>query len=344
MPWRQTPAPYFTWVSETMLQQTQVDTVIPYFNRFIESFPTVESLAKADRQSVLKQWEGLGYYSRARNLHETAQRIVSEFNGQLPTSYEQLQTLKGIGPYIAAAIASIAFDEPIPVVDGNVLRVFTRFWGLYDDIRAPKTRTLIFDQLAPIIRTVPPNPFNQAIMELGALICKPTTPKCSECPLATDCEANTQGITDQLPVKSSRPKVPHYVIAVGVIRKDDAILIAKRKETQMLGGLWEFPGGKQKPGESLETTVQRETQEETGLKIEVEDQICKVNHAYTHFKITLHAFRCRYKSGIAIPKESEEIRWVTTNELAQYPFPKANKRVIEELLKETCRSQQLLFT
>ena len=186
-----------------MLQQTQVDTVIPYFNRFVARFPTVEDLAKADLQDVLKLWEGLGYYSRARNLHKAAQF-------DLPADYDELQKLPGIGPYCAAAIASIAFGQPVPVVDGNVLRVFARFWGIFDDIRKTKVRNVLFEKLKPFIAEENPSDFNQAIMEIGALICKPKSPKCAECPLNTDCFAHNANQTDKLPFKSASKPVPHY--------------------------------------------------------------------------------------------------------------------------------------
>ena len=194
MPWRSNPLPYNVWVSEIMLQQTQVDTVIPYFNRFLDRFPTVHDLAKAPQDDVLKLWEGLGYYSRARNLHKAAKHVSQELNGELPSDYEGLQTILGIGPYCAAAITSIAFGNPVPVVDGNVFRVFTRFWGIYEDIKLPTTRKMLFDRLTPEIQHVNPSSFNQGIMELGALVCSPKQPKCSSCPLSSDCFALKTGV------------------------------------------------------------------------------------------------------------------------------------------------------
>jgi len=328
MPWRSNPIPYWVWVSEAMLQQTQVDTVIPYFNRFLQKFPTVDALASAHQQEVLKLWEGLGYYSRARNLHKAAQVVMSEWGGQLPTTYESLQTLPGVGPYIAAAVASIAFNIPVPVVDGNVLRVFARFWGITDDIRDPKLRDTLFNQLTPFIQKSKPSQFNQAMMELGALICTPRNPKCSDCPLAKNCIALQTQQTDTLPFKSKKAPVPHYDIAVGVIWQDGKILIGRRKEDQMLGGLWEFPGGKLNVGESAEAAVVREIREETGLTTNVLHKYCVVKHAYTHFKITLTAFACEVISGTVSPKSAEELKWVSPDALHDYPFPTANKKVI----------------
>lgn len=328
MPWRDDPKPYRVWVSEVMLQQTQVDTVIPYFNRFIARLPTMQALAKADQQVVLKLWEGLGYYSRARNLHKAAQLVCERFNGKLPQTYEGLQEIPGVGPYIAAAIASIAFGKAVPVVDGNVLRVFARFWGIDDDIREPRTRHAMFERLTPIIAKADPSSFNQAMMELGALVCSPKSPKCGDCPLKVDCVAFSQRRTAELPVKSKRPPVPHYNIAVGVVWRGGKVLIGRRKETQMLGGLWEFPGGKMKAGESAEAAAVREVSEETGLSVRILHKYCVVQHAYTHFKITLHAFACESASGRARPHTTDELKWVQPGELQDYPFPTANKKII----------------
>lgn len=329
MPWRDAPLPYFIWVSEMMLQQTQVDTVIPYFHRFVERFPTVVELASADQQEVLKLWEGLGYYSRARNFHKAAQLLVSDYNGELPTSYEELQKLPGIGPYCGAAIASIAFQKPIPVVDGNVLRVFARFWGIEEDIRQTKVRLEIFNRLMPFIEQEKPADFNQGIMELGALICKPQKPLCETCPISSVCYAFKNNRVLDFPFKSKSAKVSHYEIGVGVIWRGDQLLIARRKVDQMLGGLWEFPGGKRQADETLEATTYREVLEETGLDVKVGAPYPVVKHAYTHFKITMTAFHCTYISGEPVPNASDELKWVSVSELAVFPFPKATLKVIE---------------
>jgi A/G-specific adenine glycosylase len=314
-----------------MLQQTQVDTVIDYFNRFVHRFPTVLDLANADLQQVLKLWEGLGYYARARYLHAAAQQLMINFKGELPSDYHTLQTLPGIGPYAAAAIASIAFEQPIPVVDGNVLRVCTRYWGIQDDIRLPKVRNELFHRLSPEILLAKPSDFNQALMELGALVCKPQNPRCDGCPLSLHCVACRQKKTSEIPYKSKSLPIPHYSIGVAVIKKNNLILIGKRKETGMLGGLWEFPGGKQKENEDITQTVKREVYEETNLNIQVGAHIVAINHAYTHFKITLHAFYCNILSGKEKPLSAEVLKWVSLNELADYPFPKANIKLIQYL-------------
>ena len=332
LPWRRTSDPYLIWLSEVMLQQTQVDTVIPYFRRFLASFPTVNDLAAADIQAVLKQWEGLGYYSRARNLHKAARQIIHDRNGEMPETFDELRSLPGFGPYTAAAVGSIAFDLSEPVVDGNVLRVFTRFWGIADDIRRPIVRNKIRDRLRPFIKETSPGDFNQAMMELGALICRPTKPDCSACPLRKDCVANGEDRVEELPVKTTKAPTPHYEIAVGVIHRKGRILIAKRPQESMLGGLWEFPGGKREPDETLDVAVVREIMEETGLKAIVGEKIITLRHTYSHFSITLTAFACRAEPGKAIPHAADELKWVRPSDLDSYPFPSANKKIIQAIL------------
>ncbi|MBT3377045.1 MAG: A/G-specific adenine glycosylase [Lentisphaerae bacterium] len=331
LPWREDPRPYHVWISEMMLQQTQVKTVLPYFDRFIRAFPTVEAFAAADLQTVLKLWEGLGYYARVRNMHKAAQVVVSDWNGELPADYIALQTLPGVGPYTAAAITSIAFNQPHPVVDGNVLRVFARFWGVDDDIRGTKVQTSFVDRLTPVIEPVQDrSAFNQAVMELGALVCGPRRAECDACPLRPECVARRTDRVGELPFKSPSKPVPHYDIAVAVILDQGNVLIARREESKMLGGLWEFPGGKQESGEALAGTAVRETREETGLDVEIVTTLCTVKHAYSHFRITLTAFVCTVRGGtLCIPRP---FAWVGLDELDRYPFPKANTRVIAALL------------
>jgi A/G-specific adenine glycosylase len=333
MPWRSDPTPYKVWISEMMLQQTQVATVIPYFNRFIKQFPSVSALAKAPLTDVLKCWEGLGYYSRARNLHKAANIVITKYNGNFPSDKSAMLALPGIGPYCCAAIASIAFGQPLPVVDGNVLRVFTRFWGINEDIRRPQVRDDIFKRLSPPILKTDPSSFNQGIMELGATLCTPKKPDCNSCPLSPSCVAFLTDKTNELPFKSKSKPVPHHDIGVGVIWKKNKILIGRRPENKMLGGLWEFPGGKKKESETITETIEREVEEETQLKVKATNEICTVKHAYTHFKITLHVYKCALLSGEEKPISADELKWVTLRELEKLPFPKANIKALAEIKK-----------
>lgn len=334
LPWRDCPEPYRVWVSEIMLQQTRVAAVVPYFERFIHRFPSVETLAGSELQDVLRLWEGLGYYSRARNLHKAAREIVDRFGGKIPSELESLQSLPGIGRYTAAAVASIAYGVPMPVVDGNVLRVMARFRGIAEDIRLSSVAREMEEWLLPYIRQSDPSAFNQAMMELGALVCVPRSPDCGECPLRQECVAYREGTTGVLPVKGKVRKGPHYQIAVGVIWRRGRILIARRREDQMLGGLWEFPGGKREPGETLEETCRREIREETGLRVRVGRRLAVVAHAYSHFSVTLTAYRCEWLAGVAHARSADEVKWIRVRDLPIYPFPSANRRIAAAVEKE----------
>jgi len=330
MPWRDSPDFWKVWVSEIMLQQTQVETVRPYFAHFISKFPDVHSLALAEEQDVLKAWEGLGYYTRARNLQKAARKVSGELNGQLPQGFSGLLTLPGLGPYSAAALASIVFGEPVPAVDGNVFRVFTRLTELGSDISRPQTRTQVFGILSDVISGFPPGDFNQAMMELGAMVCKPRQPDCTACPFNGICASFKNGTQLRFPVKKKATVKPHHHIGVGICMREGKVLIARRHEKQMLAGLWEFPGGKIEPGETEEDCIVREMREETGLTVELVRKIGVTDHAFTHFSITLNAWICNWLSGEAQPLSGSEIRWVLPQELDSYPFPKANKEIIKE--------------
>ncbi len=334
LPWRSELTPYRTWVSEIMLQQTQVDTVIPYFERWMARFPNMRSLAEADEQEVLTLWEGLGYYSRARNLHQAAKQVVIEMDGKLPTSAEALKQLSGIGPYTAAAIASIAFGEDIAVVDGNIRRVFARLYNITVPARSAAGEKLIW-QLAQ--ENLPPgeaSSYNQALMDLGATICTPKTPDCENCPISAGCQAFQLGIQEQRPVKLPRKKVPHLTVTAAVISRDGQVLLAKRPAGGLLGGLWEFPGGtKEDFDRDLSTCLQREIREELGVDVQVRERFGTYNHAYTHFKITLHAFHCHLNDGQEPqPLESDEVVWVSLPDLADYPMGKVDRLIANQLM------------
>lgn len=332
VPWRRTKDPYKIWVSEIMLQQTRVDQALPYYIRFLGEFPTVYALAKAERRQVLKAWEGLGYYSRARNMHDSAKIIAERMNGVFPDNYDSLLQLKGVGPYTAAAVSSIAFGEKRAAVDGNVIRVITRFYGIVDDIRSSRTVRVVQETADELIPAEAPADFNQAMMELGATVCTPRKPDCEHCPLRFGCVAAQTAKTDIIPYKSPAGKKPHRHIGAGIIENEKGeVLIALRPETAMLGGLWEFPGGKQEKGESIEETVVRELREELGVETIIIREFMVLDHVYSHFSITLHAFICKLISGTPKPVSSQEVRWVPKSGLEAYPFPTANKKLTEKL-------------
>lgn len=342
MPWRDCGDPYKIWLSEIMLQQTRVDQATPYFNRFVKRFPTVFALAEADQQDVLKVWEGLGYYSRARHLHAAAQLVVEEFGGKVPDNWDAITELKGVGPYTASAILSIAFQKKYAVVDGNVIRVLSRYLGIEDDVRTAKTKDTIQEAADELIPEDRPGDFNQALMELGATICSPSNPNCPDCPLQANCVAHKTMKTEEIPYKSPSKKRPHHHIGVGIIRnEDEEVLIALRPENAMLGGMWEFPGGKQEGKEGINETIVRELKEELGVDVSITKPFMKLDHAYSHFKITMHAYLCELKAGTPKPKSSQEIRWISIDELEDYPFPKANRKLTEKLMNLNKGQQEL---
>jgi len=337
MPWRETGLdgrrnPYRVWLAEVMLQQTRVDTATPYFLRFVEAFPSIHELATAPLDDVLKLWEGLGYYSRARNLHKAAKAVVAEHDGVIPDTEDAFRALPGVGPYTSAAVLSLAFDRPLAVLDGNVIRVLARVFALDADVKQGATRRDLQATMDTLLDPADPGRFNEAVMELGATVCTPRSPACGRCPLRTICAAAASGTPEAYPVSSKAKPIPHHTIVVGLIRDDQGrLLIQRRPEDAMLGGLWEFPGGKGEPGETLPDACQREIQEETGLEVHVGEEVARVKHAYSHFRITMHAFDCTPVGGELVSVTGEPQRWVAATEFDTYAFPRANRRVLEQL-------------
>ncbi len=327
LPWRKTSNPYFIWVSEVMLQQTQVQTVIPYYLRFIERFPTVDALAASDLNEVLKSWEGLGYYARARNLQKAAKIVSTEFNSLVPEDYSIFLKLPGVGDYIAAAVQSIAFDKSIATVDGNVKRVLSRLFRIDQPVNLTTAKSHFVDAATRILDKKRAGDFNQAMMELGALICKPSTPVCKECPISQFCQSFEHKTVPEFPKRNKRKPVPSYKIAVGVVFKNDQMLITLRKTEGLLGGLWEFPGGKTEEGESAAQACLREIKEETNLEIKIEQSLAVIRHAYTHFKIVMEVFVCRHVSGRVRLDGPVDHRWIGFKDIKKYPFPKANHKI-----------------
>ncbi len=331
LPWRDSNDPYRIWVSEVMLQQTQVVTVVPYFDRFLDLFKDLESLARADLQQVLKIWEGLGYYARARNLHRAAQIVLKEHGGVIPSRWAEFRKLPGVGDYIAAAVLSIAFEQPYPVVDGNVKRVLARLQLMKDPVNKASSARKFRVTADRLLAKAKPGTFNQAMMELGAVVCKPKQPLCGSCPVQKMCRAYQSAQVQNYPVRLKKPPTPEYHIAVGVVFKDGRVLITRRKSSGLLGGLWEFPGGKIQKGESPEAACTREIKEEVNLAIRVDSHLSRVKHAYTHFKIVMEIFCCSYVSGRVALKGPVDYRWIKLQELDDFPFPKANHKFFEDL-------------
>lgn len=335
LPWR-VPGrrdPYQVWIAEVMLQQTRVPTVIPYFVRFIRWFPDVPALAEAELGAVLKAWEGLGYYARARHAHSAARRMVERHAGQVPADRCALLALPGIGEYIAHAVLSLAYGQDYLALDANARRVLARWMGLTRPIHeaaAEKALREFGERLLPAGRA---GAFNEALMDLASLICTGRAPACHSCPIQGSCQAYGQGRQEQIPVKAPRRRVPHYDVSAAVIWQDGRVLLAQRREEGMLGGLWEFPGGTREAGESLEQCLRREIQEELGVEITVGDHIISVFHAYTHKRITLHAFHCRLVRGIPQALEVKDWRWVKPADVLLYPLSVVDQRVAQALLE-----------
>lgn len=335
LPWRRRRSLYRIWVSEVMLQQTRVETVVAYYRRFLKRFPTLKALAAAPLQEVLKAWEGLGYYSRARNLLRAARIVGENHGGRIPIRPDGFRALPGVGEYIAAAVLSIGAGAALPVVDGNVLRVVCRWQGFAGDVRLPATRRRVRAFLEGIIPVAAPGRFNEALMELGALVCLPRSPRCPACPLRPGCFAWGRGRTGSLPVRGRKKPVPEHEAALAVIARHGRVYIQQRPEEGHLGGLWEFPGGKCRPGESPATAVVRECREELGAEVQALRELVVVRHAYSHFRVRLHVFACRPLRGRFRP--SRPHAWVRAEDLGSYPFPAANHRflpLVARLLEE----------
>ena len=331
LPWRSDITPYRVWVSEIMLQQTQVETVIPYFERFTRRFPNLESLAVASQEDVLQTWEGLGYYSRARNLHQCARLLCQAYGCQLPADLDALRALPGIGRYTAGAIASIAFNLPTPALDANIRRVFSRLLELREPLGSAAVEKQLWEAAENSLSRERPGDHNQALMELGALVCKPKAPDCSCCPLRGGCLAYARGSQSELPVRKAKLAVPHYTVSAAVIQEGGLVLIAQRPQGGMLGGLWEFPGGKLEDTDpDLPACLRREIREELGVEIRVGEALGMYKHAYTHFRITLHAFACALLPGQSV-QEAEGVRWVKPKELTGFAMGKVDRLIAQTL-------------
>lgn len=345
LPWRATNNPYAIWISEIMLQQTRVETVIGYFYRFMEQFPTIQDLAAAEEQKLLKVWEGLGYYSRARNLKAAAQQIVAEFDGEMPQSIEEIRSLKGIGPYTAGAIGSIAFGLPEPAIDGNVMRVVSRLFCIEADIAKASSRRPFDEAMRTIISPDEPGEFNQALMDLGSRICTPTTPKCEECPIRQYCLAYAENRQTDFPVKSKKAKPKDVYYIAGAIEDQGSFLLVQRPETGLLASMWHFPLVEvtKEQYEALQRTWAKEEQlqldliaEDDALEIFPDLPVVwqkrhfgEITHIFSHLKWHVLLFYGRKRGELTL----QDSEWAAKESFQNYVFPKPQQKLVDQLKK-----------
>jgi A/G-specific adenine glycosylase len=332
LPWRRDRDPYRIWVAEVLLQQTRVEQARPYFDRFLSAFPTVRALASASEEEVLRVWAGAGYYARARNLRNAARTIVEDRGGQWPTNAAEWAELPGVGPYISAAVASLADGEPVVALDANGLRVAARLTAEAGPTGSPGVRRRLHRFLEQELPPRRPGAFNEALMELGETVCRPRRPNCPECPLAFRCQA-FRNLPDpgELPFRRAKSVRPHQVASVVALRCGDRWLVQRRASEGLLGGLWEFPGGKWAPGEGAESAARRELLEETGLVAPPLTPTGVISQSYSHFTVDLHLFEGEVKGPAPGLREPGRQRWVTWSEFDRLPVPKATERAAERL-------------
>ena len=343
LPWRKTKDPYKIWVSEIMLQQTQVKTVIPYYERWMRTLPSIEKLASAPEQKILKLWEGLGYYSRAKNLKKSAKIVNKEMNGKLPKTVKDLQSLPGIGRYTAGAISSIAYGLKEPVLDGNVKRVLSRLFCINENGATSASENRLWEKATDLLSMSRPGDFNQALMELGATVCIPKLPICQKCPVQTICKAFLKNRVNEFP--PSKRKIPskNIEVSAGIIIKNKKVYIQQRSKVGLMGGLWEFPGGKRENKESIEECLKREIKEELGVKVVTLKKVMTIKHTYTQFRVTLNVFKCGLQKKQIRPNGCEQWKWVSFPSLKTYPFPAANVKIVKYLTEKQTPSPKHLF-
>lgn len=332
LPWRLNYNPYHIWISEIMLQQTQMDRGINYFLRWIDRFPSVKSVADADEGEILKYWEGLGYYARARNLHKTAKIIIEEYDGKIPEKYRELLQLPGIGPYTASAVSSIAFNYDHPVLDANVERIFARLFDISAPLKKKDTRMYIEQLVQASFPLGNSRLYNQGMMDYGAIVCTPKQPFCSKCIFIESCRALQAGTVHDRPVIPSRKKQELVTMVSAIIKSGDRVFIQRRHYDDIWGGLWEFPGGVVEHGETLEEALVRELNEETELQIIPMLKIDPIIHYYTRYKVVLTCFCCELASGYDPGDEKLHAaiqgRWVTLQEVENYAFPAGHRKLL----------------
>ncbi|WP_025026986.1 A/G-specific adenine glycosylase [Caldalkalibacillus mannanilyticus] len=330
LPWRKDKDPYKVWVSEIMLQQTRVDTVIPYFQRFIARFPTIEALAEAPEEEVLKNWEGLGYYSRARNLQSAVKEVKETYGGVVPDEPEQISTLRGVGPYTAGAILSIAYGKREPAVDGNVMRVFSRLFAIEEDIQKVKTRKLFEELVRELIPEGHASYFNQGIMELGALICSPQSPKCESCPVQQFCQGYHQGIHHELPIKTKKKKPKPLQMVAGILIEKEQVLIRQREESGLLAKLFEFPNVEWST--TPEEAISSHYDTIYGIKVETKREMNRVQHTFSHLIWDITVFELeRMEEPEHLKALPERSRWVKLDQLDELAFPVSHQKIKKQI-------------
>ena len=341
LPWREVSDPYRVLGSEVMLQQTQVATVIPYFERFVSLFPTVHSLAEASEDEVLACWAGLGYYSRARRLREAARRVVDVYDGAIPDTVEELTTLPGVGRYTAGAVASIAFHKPEPIVDANVARVLARVFAVEGDPRSGSASRALWSHAAALLPTARPHDFNAGLMELGALVCAPAAPDCAACPVAARCLALARGETARFPELAPRRQTVSVEDVAVLVRRDGDIVLTRRPDGGQWAGLWELPRVRRQEGEALVVAARRAPMEVCGLVVHDPHPFGAIRHSVTHYRIRLHGFVAAFASGEPLAVTCADARWVDAAGVDAYALPSPQRRLIE-LARDDALAPRLL--
>ncbi|MDA1190581.1 MAG: A/G-specific adenine glycosylase [Candidatus Poribacteria bacterium] len=334
LPWRDIDNPYAVLVSEVMLQQTQVATVIPYFERFLARFPTVESLASSPTDDVIHHWQGLGYYSRARNLQNAARAVVERFDGIIPRDVEQLLSLPGVGRYTAGAVSSVAYGEPAPILDGNVMRVLTRLFCIEGNPKSGKAHRALWEIAESLVPRESPGDFNVGLMELGALLCTPTKPSCGDCPVSTHCLARERYEVTQFPQLPPRPETVSVEDIAVIVWKDGRFLLTKRPVDKRWGGLWELPRVRRLEGESLEDAATRAPMQRCGVEVRVKEPFGAMRHAVTRYRIRLHGFVAEWVSGEASAVECEAVAWVESEGLEPYALSSPQRKLLKLAIEE----------
>ncbi len=335
LPWRKNYTPYEIWISEIMLQQTQMDRAALFFTRWMKTFPDIPSIAAASEQRVLKCWEGLGYYSRARNIQKSAVILQDTFHGTIPCRRKELLSLPGIGPYTAGAIASIAFNRDVPVVDANIERVFARLMNIDLVPGSPEAKKLFWKKAEELLPRGEARNFNQALMELGALICRPRQPQCADCPLSKNCLALQYDLIAERPVPKKSTKIIPIEMATGVLVHRERIYIQQRLKDDVWGSLWEFPGGRIKQDETAAQAVIREYAEETEFTVQIQSEITTTIHHYTRYKVSLHCFFVRLAQNGSDPvlHAAQQFCWIPIEQIDQFAFPAGHRKLIEFMKK-----------